>query len=64
MKKQLYTVSIVKNDSVKRTYRNIISVSCDNGLFAMQRGEHGKDKEYYYYPLDNVDYVHVIEENE
>ena len=62
-KKQLYTVRVAKNDSVTNVeYKDILHVWHQNGVFVLQRGERGKDRDYIYWPMANVDHIHVKEQ--
>lgn len=61
--KQLYTVMVAKNDSVTNVvYEHALYVWWQDGMLAIEFGERGKDRSYIYYPADNIDHVHVIEE--
>ena len=61
--KQLYTVRIAKNDSIANVeYQHALYVWWQRGVLTIQFGERGIDRSYIYYPKENVDHVHVIEE--
>lgn len=65
MPKQLYTVRIAKNDSISNVeYRDVLHVWHQNGILALEMGERGKDRSYIYYPMANIDHVHVAEQND
>ena len=62
--KQLYTVRVAKNDSVTNVvYHDVAHVWHQDGVLALLSGKRGEDRTYIYYPLDNVDHVHVQEQN-
>ena len=64
MKKQLYQARIAKNDSVTNVvYDNVLHVWFQGDLLVLQRGTRGKDRDYIYYPANNIDHVHVIEQH-
>ena len=63
--KPLYTVRIAKNDSVTNVvYEDIIHVWWQDDVLVMESGERGKDRSYIYYPVGNIDHVHVLENND
>ena len=60
---QLYTVRIAKNDSVSNVeYEHVVHVWWQKDKLVLQRGARGEDRVYIYYPLINIDHVHVLEE--
>ncbi len=62
---QLYTVRVAKNDSVTNVvYEHVVFVWWQNGQLVLEIGVRGKDRSYIYYPHENIDHIHVIEENE
>ena len=61
---QTYTIRVAKNDSVTNVvYEHAIHVWWQDNTLVMEFGERGKDRYYVYYPVDNIDHVHVLEEN-
>ena len=65
MGKQLYTVRIAKNDSVTNVvYENVLHVWFQKDVCVLEMGERGVDRKYVYWPIANLDHVHVLEEND
>ncbi len=62
---KLYTVRIAKNDSVTNIeYTDVVHVWHQKGvLLGLLFGERDKDRTYAYYPLANIDHVHIEEQN-
>jgi len=61
-----YTVRITKNDSVSNVeYKGILHIwwQHQGTLLVLEKGARGKDRSYIYYPVGDIDHVHVIEEN-
>lgn len=62
--KTKYRVRIAKNDSVTNVeYDNVIHVWHQGGvMLGLLIGERGQDREYAYWPLANIDHVHIEEQ--
>ena len=64
--KQLYTVRVAKNDSVTNVvYEHVLHVwwQHEGRVLALEFGTRGEDRYYVYYPVGQIDHVHIIEED-
>ena len=60
---QTYTVRIAKRDSITNVeYNGIIHVWWQGNILALEKGTRYKDRVYIYYPIDQIDHVHIAEE--
>lgn len=58
----MYTVRVAKNDSVTNVeYEDVVHVWWQKDVLAIERGTRGTDRNYIYYPIVNIDHVHVVE---
>ena len=65
--KQLYTVRVTKRDSVTPVvYQHALYVwwQHEGRVLTLEFGAREKDRSYIYYPVEQVDHVHVTEEKE
>ena len=63
--KQLYQVRIAKNDSISNvTYEDVIHVWHQKDMLVLEKGERGVNRSYIYWPIANIDHVHITEQQE